>query len=259
MLIDATDSHVPWELITFSMSDPLAGRIRFARWLCLQPPHGPSLSFKDEALHGQALALTDPAQGFSDLAPMIDDPNNLLDALNVDPPVALVYIGGDSLVHCGQSECKTLRCLWYPSSTELEIGFGLGGIPPVRPIFIASSPHSGWVIRAVNETFGLPHSLLRSAGCAVIGTLGPLDSEQASRITRRFLEAAGSEEGFWPAEALRKLREEAEKEIILSRQPENKERKHALRCSALAKLMFVYYGAPYLRIRTLPMQDNHDG
>jgi hypothetical protein len=250
ILIDETDSLIPWELATFAQNTHLAARVRFSRWLRLHYFDQDSfLSFKEVTLDGHALAMFDhPGQPFADLVGLIED-DELFDALRINSPVSLVYIGGESLVHCSRSECSMLRSFWYPSQKDVEIRFGLGAVPPTRPIFIATSPHSGWVVRKNDQVLGLPRSLLQKAGSAVIGALGPISSENASTIVGQLLEAAMSDEGLWPAEALRTLRKQAEREIAASQITVDRQERLDLRRRALAKLLFVYYGAPNLRIR----------
>jgi hypothetical protein len=186
------------------------------------------------------------------LKPMlISNPDDLDDELLPRPgaePVALVYLGYGGLLVSGDEDDALARlgAMQKPYDAQVRLQFYnvVGRLNP-RPVFLVDSAFSGRVLRRGQKLCGLAQAILTQVAGGYIGTLGPVDRKHAAKIAEEFLSEA--EKGVQPATLLRRLRAEAEKQLLDPQIPK-KERE----ANFLQAFMYVYYGNPLARLQVNP-------
>lgn len=222
ILIDQTESGIPWELFRFQDGTRLGARIRVVRWIEAQYRDAPlRLGLGEECLHGRLAALIHADNGELDGYPFLEEderfPNvqalerTLMEAIGPPGPVGMVYLGSEQILRYGDEDdaLSAFSENLAPPGVRVRFEYAEGRLSP-RPLFFADSPYSGRILRDGDRSCGLAKSLLAQVASGLIGTLGPVEREHALRIARRFLEAYQTDEGLRPADLLRQLRRETD-------------------------------------------------
>jgi hypothetical protein len=169
--------------------------------------------------------------------------------------IALVYLGCHGTpVDYGQVRTLILGPL-FPHG-EITV-YNLASLPYLdptspRPLVIVNACYSAWTIEHERSRHGAPVAFLKTITKNFIGTIGPVDTQNAAQIATKLLENATShEEGIRPAAILRDMRAEVVRQHING--GVNEWRVY------LDTFMYVYYGNPYTRLHLLSADIGESG
>jgi hypothetical protein len=258
---DMADSRILWEMFKLKEGRYLGEEALVVRWMEAQHRQvAVSMSCGEETLEGRITACIPPraGNGVLEILPALRNlPNNsypsiddlqyeLLPNEGASPPIALVYVDCEEILHYGDEGETEL-----PKGHTLKLRFDdVEGQVKARPIFFANAPFSGRIFRGRQTPRGIVSAVLREVGAGYVGILGrSVDHKYAAEIAGRFLQTAMSAEGICPAQFFRSLRKEASKNLIApSLSPERRKEARRRRDQTF---LYVYYGNPQTRVRIL--------
>ena len=153
--------------------------------------------------------------------------------------VGLVYI------YChGEFDADT-RKIFLSSWSVFSFG-ALATKAKDRPLIFVNACNSGRLSVEEAGLYGLPEVMLAKVGDGFIGTLGPVEQSIAVAVAASFLKQVGPDGTVEPAEALRRLREDAP-----SRRGRRTRSTRNSSARFLNAFMYVYFGNPLDRFGLL--------
>jgi hypothetical protein len=258
VIIDESDSRIPWEMFRLAKDRYLGALARVVRWTHIKVDWSlVPFELNEKRIKGRIIAYVQPGDPIS-AAASSQSLKELLNSALTDladvryetpqnPPACLLYLGSGHVLHAGEEE-GLLDALWNPTGQKAHLPLEDVRSCDPRPLVFTDSPYSGCVFsKAGQEPIGFPKEILRRLGTGLIGTLAPVDREDATEILEEFVNCIKETGGAPPADLLLKMRRQAEATLLnLASIPADK-RKIAKR-KALTPFVYVYYGGPHLRV-----------
>ena len=257
VVLDKTDSQLPWEMFDYRPGEYLGARAVVVRWVQVRsrgrlvplplaeesPTPGRMAAYvgqDEQAATRQGVPALDALAAALHASP---------DALTADllasdglSPIALAYLAsGAPLVHGDEPA---------PARPGVRVRFNQAENRLAhRPVFFVNAPFSACVRWQEGQARGLVSAVLGQVGAGYLGTLGPV-CRGAARLSERLLRAAAAREGVRPAELLRDLRAEAVDQFHKTQKDANGTESERVEARSWFHCTFsyVYYGDPGLRL-----------
>lgn len=266
IIVDHTDTEIPWEMLELKDGVYLGAIVPVARWLPvpyyekhiqmqvkLEKRIGHLMAYLDEQELPHAVKERLHLNHFmAHFQPSIQELyNSFKQSLAETGLVYLachgIFASGTDLVAYGS---------WHNPSKRL-VPLQLELLPyheSERPILFVNACHSARVKRHGQKLHGLPIVMLKRVASGYIGTLGPVNSEYASEFASIALTAIhDADEGVQPAELLRRLRAIAVQQLLTN------ERSQVNQLRFIYTFMYVYYGNPLTHLQLLPAAVRGEG
>jgi hypothetical protein len=273
--VDTTGKvEIPWELLELEVDEFLGVVAQVVRW---QPftifGRKATLHVEERVYEGSVLAYLDEvlqavnqeAEALQSLAlerlPTLQELGDRLYQVGSLKHVGLVLISchglkGNRLFNENTDELQRphseLRALHMAQMPRHKDG--------QRSIFFVNACESGLMLQGDKtnpDNFG--ESFLTQCADCYIGTTASVDTRRAALIAKRILELAQEEEGVQIAELLRRLREEAVKDLHSYALKNDAQKELFYRKALFYTFMYVYYGNPLARLRLLTATGEKEG
>lgn len=266
VVVDHTDTEIPWEMLELKDNVYLGAIVPVVRWL--------PVPYYDEYIHmhvtskkcvGQVIAYLDEQE----LPHAVKERQQLSYFLTqfctdieefynkLEKPLSetgLVYLACHGIFATDSDKIEYGS--WRNPSNRI-IPLQLEDLPyceSERPILFVNACHSARVKWLDESLYGLPVVMLRRVASGYIGTLGPVNSDLASKVSSDILESIrNAAEGVQLIESLRIMRANAAQQLIADRQSKLNQLRF------IFTYMYVYYGNPLAHLQLLPSQEIKDG
>lgn len=265
VLVDHTDTEIPWEMLELKDGVYLGAIVPVARWLPVpyydkyvqmqvttKQRIGRVIAYLDEQELPHTVVERQHLRQFT--ADFLLDIQGLHDGLTQSlAEIGLVYLACHGMF--ASDTDKVAYGSWHNPGNRL-IPLQLEHLPYHeldRPVLFVNACHSARLKRHGQALHGLPIVMLKRVASGYIGTLGPVGSTYASEIASTILAAIrDTVEGSQPVELLRLLRASAAQRL----NADKKSLENQLRF--IYTFMYVYYGNPLAQLRLLPAPGDGD-
>lgn len=258
VIVDHTDSEIPWEMLELKDGVYLGAVVPVARWLPVpyyekhihlqvqtEQRIGRVLAYLDEQELPHAADERQQLRHF--MAEFHPDTQGLQNGLRGSlAEIGLVYLACHGIFAPDTDE--VVFGSWHNPNNRL-IPLQLEHLPyheSQRPVLFVNACHSARVKRHDQTLHGLPIVMLKRIASGFIGTLGPVNSAFASQMASTLFEAIrNAAEGAPPVELLRLLRASAAQQLNANKESQ------ANQLNFIYTFMYVYYGNPLAHLQLL--------
>lgn len=259
VIIDHTDSEIPWEMLELEDGVYLGAIVPVARWLPI-PYYDEyiQIQVKAEDRIGRVMAYLDREELHTTVEEQMlnhfdtrfqPDAQQLQTQLEQSlEDIGLIYLGCHGIFATDSMNQAAYGSWHNPGNRLIPLQLELLRFhETLRPLLFVNACHSARVTRDGWSLHGLPIAMLKRIASGYIGTLGPVNSTHASQIAAYILQAIrDTATGAQPVELLRQLRATAAHHL----RNNLASRENQLRF--IYTFMYIYYGNPLTQLRLLP-------